>query len=625
MNDRMYKLLELLSINDEFVPMKYFANRLNVSVRTIQNDIETIKNNFSGEIEIATKTGKGIKLNKYNRRSMKTQHDPVYLRRKYIIDQILVNNKIVTLKKLAEDFYVSETSIIADLDYIDRKIIAKGGAIKSTHNGTEIIGCEISRQKSLLEFNRWVMSNEIVARNLSSVVMKKALTDLYGETIVNACYRIVYDHIKNSVNKLGEYNIFNVINILTIMVYRKALSYSITDEQHVKETFFGDAISNARKILKQISTRFKLNFSQVEVNYLAGELVANRLNDYSGDDNKWIEIMRKITRELSVSLNIDIVEDQILKTNIENHVPPMIYRLQKGVSTTNPFTEQIMQEYPIVFNYLSLLLAKYEGELETIFTVDEIAFLTLHYEAAIERAREVSKIVVICPTGIATAELLVNKLINILPRFVNVQVASMRELYEIDSDTDLIISTVHIPESEHEIIEVSNFLTNKDVENIVNRFNKKQNKLIKSINSKKELKKIINSDFIFINQNCISIKDCLDEPLKQLIKFGYVKEGFEESVLNREKMGGTNLNNGVAIPHGNPKLVNKTVVSLIVCEDTFKWNENDVDIVFLLAVAEKDVQNIKSIIQELYSIINEQKLLKNIRNSKRPNDILELL
>lgn len=556
---------------------------------------------------------------------MKTQHDPVYLRRKYIIDQILVNNKIVTLKKLAEDFYVSETSIIADLDYIDRKIIAKGGAIKSTHNGTEIIGCEISRQKSLLEFNRWVMSNEIVARNLSSVVMKKALTDLYGETIVNACYRIVYDHIKNSVNKLGEYNIFNVINILTIMVYRKTLSYSITDEQHVKETFFGDAISNARKILKQISTRFKLNFSQVEVNYLAGELVANRLNDYSGDDNKWIEIMRKITRELSVSLNIDIVEDQILKTNIENHVPPMIYRLQKGVSTTNPFTEQIMQEYPIVFNYLSLLLAKYEGELETIFTVDEIAFLTLHYEAAIERAREVSKIVVICPTGIATAELLVNKLINILPRFVNVQVASMRELYEIDSDTDLIISTVHIPESEHEIIEVSNFLTNKDVENIVNRFNKKQNKLIKSINSKKELKKIINSDFIFINQNCISIKECLDEPLKQLIKFGYVKEGFEESVLNREKMGGTNLNNGVAIPHGNPKLVNKTVVSLIVCEDTFKWNENDVDIVFLLAVAEKDVQNIKSIIQELYSIINEQKLLKNIRNSKRPNDILELL
>jgi activator of the mannose operon (transcriptional antiterminator) len=71
---------------------------------------------------------------------------------------------------------------------------------------------------------------------------------------------------------------------------------------------------------------------------------------------------------------------------------------------------------------------------------------------------------------------------------------------------------------------------------------------------------------------------------RKLLQQGYVKPGFIESVFEREEMGPTCLQGGLAIPHADPQYVNKAGVAVATLAEPVEWWGLQVDLVFLLAL-----------------------------------------
>ena len=57
------------------------------------------------------------------------------------------------------------------------------------------------------------------------------------------------------------------------------------------------------------------------------------------------------------------------------------------------------------------------------------------------------------------------------------------------------------------------------------------------------------------------------------------------------------------MPHASSSTVKKTLLSIMTLKKSVKWKENDVNTIIMIALAEEDVTEVKSIISKLYDLI----------------------
>lgn len=119
-----------------------------------------------------------------------------------------------------------------------------------------------------------------------------------------------------------------------------------------------------------------------------------------------------------------------------------------------------------------------------------------------------------------------------------------------------------------------------------------------------------------------------------LIKQGYVKEGFVESILNREKTYPTGLPTepfGVAIPHTDGDMVHRSAVAFASLKDPVKFlmmgtdgKLVDVKLIFMLAL--KSPEDQLEILQKLMGLIQNPEMVSqmvHIKSVEALNDLVE--
>lgn len=130
---------------------------------------------------------------------------------------------------------------------------------------------------------------------------------------------------------------------------------------------------------------------------------------------------------------------------------------------------------------------------------------------------------------------------------------------------------------------------------------------------------------IFLKEKAQSKIDILSKVSQIFIEKDFVQDGFNNSVLDREKITSTAVGKKVAIPHGAENLVKKSCIAIITLEDPIKWGEEEVDIIFLLALKVEDKKFIKSFFSHFSSILHNDDTLRKIRESYDKNEIVGLL
>lgn len=619
---RQSLLASLLIKQNGFQTVKYYANQLNISERTIHSDLKVVERYLLQEgYQVEKRPGIGISIKRsveIPQKKNEVLEKNIYStagRREKIIQLLLFENQTVTFELLSEMFLISRSSINNDFKFI-KQLLTTGNTVKivSDSKGTRLSGPEKELQKAYLEFNRYLTEGENNLFEPNDEKKEALLTQYYGEDIVRVCTRVLYGYIKSDVTVIAEHYVSNVLNMMIILVYRVKAGHHIEGleepEPENEHVFFE---KSAQEMLNKISLRLNLEFTRNDIEYLSTYLISNRFEPLP-TKKKYHRIVSTIIEKVSKSLKIDFIKDQKLKEQLMLHIPPMIYRLREGVQTNNPFIYQIKNEFTVMFNSIWVILSEYEEELEVTFNEDEIGFLTIYFQSAIERAKLSKKILIVCPTGIATSELLLNRIKNILPSFDMIEVASIKEVDALDlAQIDFIISTVQLNRLDKKVVVVSPLLSDQDIKNITAAYNEQfiflkeyEDGAIKELNN---LSPYLLEEFVFWNENFKTKNELLKEIGKRLKEADIITEKFVESTMNRERLGGTDLPTGAAIPHGNPKYVNKTVIAVVKNKKYIKWNEHSVKLVMIVCIAEKDIQEIKGILSDIYQIVESKERL----------------
>ena len=141
---------------------------------------------------------------------------------------------------------------------------------------------------------------------------------------------------------------------------------------------------------------------------------------------------------------------------------------------------------------------------------------------------------------------------------------------------------------------------------------------------------ILTSERIICNVNLSSKKAAL-EALSRLIAGASVRLDEQQvfnSLLTRERLGGTGLGNGIAIPHGRWKDGLSTIAAFIKLKQGVDYDAVDqqpVDLIFALLVPEHSTEEHLQVLAQLAEMFNQPEFLTQLRREESEEAIYGLL
>jgi len=165
------------------------------------------------------------------------------------------------------------------------------------------------------------------------------------------------------------------------------------------------------------------------------------------DDDEMQAIDRLVTAAAQ-RLHPSLADDLQLRRSLAEHLRRLRVRLRYGLPVSNPLEQEVRERYPDVYQVASEIAAEASPLGEDPIPADEIGFLTMYLAGSLERNRLRPKIrvTVVCPAGMATAWILVSRLLAVFPQVDVTRVVS-RTAFERgpdDVETDVVVSTVPI-------------------------------------------------------------------------------------------------------------------------------------------------------------------------------------
>jgi phosphoenolpyruvate-protein phosphotransferase len=111
-----------------------------------------------------------------------------------------------------------------------------------------------------------------------------------------------------------------------------------------------------------------------------------------------------------------------------------------------------------------------------------------------------------------------------------------------------------------------------------------------------------------------------------LVNSQYIKPGYINSMMSREKVANTYLGNGIAIPHGLPKdrqMILRTGISVLQLPDGVKWNRGEI-VYLVVAIAARSDEHI-GILANLTDILNDEAIIRKLNTTNNLQDIITTL
>ncbi|MBO1308168.1 transcription antiterminator [Enterococcus sp. 669A] len=641
MNTRQKKLISLLVQNDEYLPVVHYAKLLGKTNRTIYSDLEKIQANcLDAQLLIDKKPRIGVKL--VGEASAKMQllealdqpcednsESTPFDRQLLIAKMLLVDEQTVTQQKLSDQFHVSASSIASDLEKINETYAVQ---VVASKKGTWIEGSEEERQRSLFRLSE----NLLIFKGITNEQLFlengfQALQTIFDPAIVSAVFQQVQLLKQNPTVFVSEqYEKSLTIRLIIFLERLKRQQHVEEDEFLFDQIKMIDTYFLASEFLSTVTKQLNIPYQEDDVAYVNRQLVGYGVKIHSDQQQALTDfapIIDKVLKNMSEIMQVDFMRDEELKQRFINHFIPMIYRLKLGIEITNPLVEEIKNQYSIIFSSTWYALSNIEHELKVQFNDEEVAFLAMYFQVSLEKSQNGKKILIVCPTGVGTSELIYHKIKRILPAQDIAEVTTIDKLYKKNLDNvDLIISSIHLPEINKPIIKVSTLVTQEDIKNITSLYSdffyqeEDTTSLTMEFHS---LKEVIDEDYIETEKQFENKTDCLNYMIDRLEKGKIVDKAFRQEVFEREQLGETALETGVAIPHAAPQNVLKTKVFILTLEKPIVWDQRKVSYVLLMCVAKCDRSLVRGIITDMHKIVRSEVNIKHFFFKKNAHEIYQ--
>ncbi len=654
MNARQKKLLKILINEDDYISVDQLMDQLAVSKRTVHNDLCKVEDFLSDyHIELKRKSKHGVKIEA----SVSKKESLLYyldihkeetdilstkIRRMKIYSRLLSNNEGTSLNKLADEFMVSKTSIVSDLDIIEKQVQKFNLSLIKDRKGTRIEGDEIDIRHALsqlasdfvqLEFEEDQIEPKVSRLDLSTYYRLKNLFNIDAIEKIEKIISEAEQRLGYVINDLSYVNLITHLLILIKRVDNDTLYTKETAKQIYQAEVIDKTMAIANYIAVAIAKEFDIELPEGEVQYIHQYLVCSGIqsdfmhlnieNHLLDIKEEHIELVNQLIEFVSVAIHCPLQEDKELKISLMTHIVPLLQRIKYHVKLDNPLINEIKVQYSAMYSIITLAVEMIDNQTLHNLSQDEIGFLTIHFQAAVERSMQQKNVIIVCPEGIGFSRLIAHRIERFISSIVIKDIVSLNQLQQIDlKEIDFVISTVPIKECAKPVVLVSSFLSEMDIRGI-------NNFLVDHVSEQKQyyqhLGKIIDETVVHVQLDFDNKDDVLSYLCDELHKHHYVSENYKESVFRREKIMATDLGNNIAIPHGSEKEIIKSKIVIATLKQPILWNQHQVQIIFMIAMNMKEPQVTKNTLKDLYAVMDNKQAMQVLLEAKDAKDVIEYL
>lgn len=536
-----------------------------------------------------------------------------------ILAKLLLGSASITIQQLSNTLYVSRSTVENDLKKVKQKLAQFGLQLAITHTGLSLIGSEHQKRQATVELISQYWGERTEAKELNGQLVRHVqlpdnLNQLFEPALIKNILTALTELIEKSTLSFTDYE----FQSLAIHLMMPAPTGGSNGAQPVVTPF----IAETQLLVQILERRFELTIPDFEQEYLNRHLVTVQSKDTS---------VQTIQTELRQSVGLpqllrqqlaQLAVDEELIQGLAVHLSSALRRLAMGLSINNPCTDEIRQNFPQAFDQAVLLKPVLENQYQIQMNEDELAFISLHFEAFFERHSEDARlsVVVVCSSDIGTSQLLGQRLAKTFAQELRItRIIALGELLATPIKESLVISTIAIKGLSVPVIEVSPLLNRHDIGIIRQMITEKPTPT-------NHLVALLQPELTIVTQEQLTDQGAIELIGQRLIDQGYAKPTVVQAALAREALASTALGR-VALPHADSQLITKPAIGLLIAPQSINWQHNDkVQLVFFMALNETVHGQMRAIYHDLDQLIETPVfLLKQVAQASDGTAALAIL
>lgn len=587
LSTRGLEIIKILKKLNHPVSSVALSEEIGCSTKTIQSEIKGINKQLK-DTKIVSIRGVGYQLEgKIDEQEFNSNYTGNVDRIEYII-KIMVNLYLknagnIKLEELADSMYISVSSVKNDLKEVKEILNRYNVRVVSKHkHGITIEANEEDIIKAVVDLcNR--KDNELV------------LQDFLSEEVNNNIFAL-----KQRILQSLEYEDL----ILSDIEFKNLCSTIYIKLSKINELTYDNRINNEIKLYKSVR-------ESIMNDDLNKERITKAINLFC--------------KNLKLATAIDISRDEFFVECLYNHINNLVKKDRLGISNYNVVNNDVKVKYPYAYELAKIAKKTIESELDLKIGEDEVSNIAVHVGGAVERhssnkKRKIFNIIIVCSSGAGTSMLINTKLQQLFKD--RIKIVKIIPSYLIDYinalDIDFLISTMALEYDKIPVINVSPFLTEKEIK-IIEKF-MDTGYVYEEVN----IRDFFDRELFITNINCKNKEEVLELMSTALLEKDIIDEEMKLSYFEREQIATTEIGNMVAIPHGAKGNIKDNKIAVGILKEPIDWEYGKVRLVMMLALNNEKILDYEQVFSDIYNRLNTVSKVVNICENKNYEKFIKL-
>lgn len=476
MNKRSREILSQLITKTEYsqtLSIQELADIFQVSSRTIRYDINQINDYLQGnKLEPLILGKQGViqtmpDIRKARELLMEEGFYSFKLSREERISfaaiLLICTDDYMTLSEIADQLFVSRSTIIQDLEHI-RSFFRRHQLFLISHSNKGLLleGREIEKRVLLMDMiqsGSSIFKEQPILQHMMNCLSKNAKINLEDRTMLEK----ILNEAEHAYGRfLTDISFEQLRNYLELSLYRLKKGHYVEGRGKRNSKY-----EMAEGIVRQIQQFLVKEIPENEIFFLA--YVLNRVKYIKKTtSNKEIVKMQVITRtfieNISNDIGMNLQGDYIFYENLINHLESTFSTVGDAFSVSS-VVDEVLQRYPEILEATRRNVGVFEEYVGRKLSEEEIAYMVVHICAAMERNQNETtrySVILVCSGGIGTSQLLLAR----LEKFFHLDVLDIIPAHDIENisleNADVVISTISLEKWGIECIQVDPLLNDED-------------------------------------------------------------------------------------------------------------------------------------------------------------------
>ena len=613
---RLRKILLILLEKDTTMSVQELAERVGVSKRTVQRELEYLGNELDAYgISFESRTGKGVWLSGDTEQKKKLQQELCRSddydvsdredRRKRLLLEILKDKGLKKLFYYADLFQVSEATVSSDLESVEGWLEEHGLKVtRKPGSGTMISGSEGNYRKAIRVF----IEENIDTRTLREAydisesekpeeISYHSISWIFKEDVLKKVTKCISGMNNRKILSLTESSYVGLVLHITIAINRILKNEIIeTKEELLQRMEKDEDFLLAEEIVARLEEEFAISIPEIEKAYICLHIKGAKHQGIEWDGAKTVEIERQELLEMMNEM-IDAYDKEaafVLKQDNEfiqgllAHLQPTLIRLIYDMKIANPVLEEIKSSYPDIFEKSKNVARVLEKWVQRPVPEEETGFLAVHFGAAMvrmegkqENLRRV-RVGIVCASGIGISRLMLSKLDKMFKDRLWMETYGKNDITPyIISKTDFFISSISLKNVDADILWVNPLLNDEDIDKIGQKLyyyerlpRKEQEETLFSTELEQinllamQIKTIIRYLEVFKVSNDVTFGELVEAIARKMSPYGDRQAVIQADIEEREKIASQVFAEfGFALLHTRTKGVMRPSFSVCLTKD----------------------------------------------------------